>query len=429
MNTQSIRISLMAIVLILIISPLGYFASDIGQRAESLTAEPEVVAAGVWQNSPKAEALHALTLPIRVEKLILYPALLLLLQFSGLATGSRKRIEVWVSAHISSRRYWRSIATAAIFIAAISTLIMLIFLPFSLYGLTLRHQFGLSTQSFPAWLRDFGVSWGIGLLTDVALYGGFFALVNLFPKKWHLLAGAGFLIVSVAYILLEPILITPLFYTVTPVTDPDLRGRITAMADRAGIEIDDISIIDASKRTTAVNAYFTGIGGASKIVLWDTLLENHPPDEVDMVIAHEMGHWVHHHILWYVLGAGAAVWLGMFALRWWLNRVWRRLGWRSPGDVAAYPYLLALVAIVSALTLPIANGISRTAESQADEFALAVGQKPDAAARMFERFAVENVSLMTVPAWEKFIFYTHPPLGERIEKAEEFTAGQPNFSP
>ncbi len=415
---------LMLTIAIILLSPLGYFASGIGQRAGELSATPVEISVGVWENSPKAEALHALTLPLRIEKLIVYPALLLLLQFSGWAVRWRTRIEQWVFRVTRRRNRRTSILAAALFIGWVTLVITLIYLPFSGYGFILRHQFGLSTQSVGAWARDFALSWSIGLITNLALYGGFFGLVNLSPRRWHLLAGAGFMAFAFGYILLEPIVITPLFYTVTPVTDPDLRGRITAMADRAGITIDDIVVIDASRKTSAVNAYFTGIGGASKIVLWDTLLKKHPPDEVDVVLAHEMGHWVHKHVLWYISGGGSALWLGLFALRRWLNRVWRQMGWRSPGDVAAYPYLLGVLALVSALTLPIANGVSRAAENQADDFALAISQKPEAAAQMFERFAVENVSLMTVPAWEKYIFYTHPPLGERIRKAENFSARQ-----
>ena len=409
---------LIAVIAIIVISPIVYWATGIGQHADKLSAAV-VAANGTLHNSPKAEALHALVLPIRIEKLIVYPALLFLLQFSGWAVRWRSRIEQWVFRITRRKNRWTRTLAAALFIAWVTATITIIYLPFSIYGFVLRRQFGLSNQPFGAWARDFGVGWLLGLLTNWVLYGGLFALINLSPRRWPVWAGAAFMAFSFGYILLEPVVITPLFYEITPLTDAALRRRIDTMAARAGITIDDVRVINASSKTSAVNAYFTGFGKASKIVLWDTLLKNHPPDEVDMVIAHEMGHWVHRHVLWYVLGGSSALWLGLFALRRWLNRVWRRLGWRSPGDVAAYPYLLGVIALVSALTLPVANGISRAAENQADDFALEIGGKPQAAAQMFERFAVENVSMVTVPAWEKIIFYTHPPLGERIRKAEK----------
>ncbi len=296
------RTWLVAIIAIIMLSPWVYLATGIGQHAESLAAAV-AAANGALHNSPKAEALHALVLPLRIEELIIYPVLLLLLQFSGWAVRWRARIEAWVFRVTRRRNRWTGTLVAALFIGWVTASITVIYLPFSVYGFVLRHQFGLSAQLFGAWARDFAVGWSIGLLTNWVLYGGFFALVNLSPRRWHIWAGAGFMAFAFGYILLEPVVITPLFYKVSPLTDEALHQRIEVMADRAGITIDNIDIINASSKTSAVNAYFTGFGNASKIVLWDTLLKNHPPDEVDIVIAHEMGHWVHHHILWYVLGA------------------------------------------------------------------------------------------------------------------------------
>jgi Zn-dependent protease with chaperone function len=209
------------------------------------------------------------------------------------------------------------------------------------------------------------------------------------------------------------------------VTDADLRSRILTMAGRADVVIDDISIIDASSKTTTVNAYFTGYGGASKIVLWDTLLQKHPPDQVDVVIAHEMGHWVYHHGLIGAMLSTALTWLGLFVIRLWFSRVWKILGWRGSDDVVSYPYLLALIALAGVLSLPASNAASRVAENMADAFAIEISQEPAAAARLFESFASENLSMVDVSPWEKFIFYTHPPLAERIERARQVMLDAP----
>ncbi len=425
---------------IILLSPLAYYRTGIGQRAATLSAEPVVQADGSLQNSPKALALHRLALPMRVERLLLYPLFLLLLQYSGLAGRLRRWIAQKVegswkdgarfaalqrgAARLSKGKIsLAGILTTALFLTLISIIITLVYLPFAVYsGLVLRLQFGLSTQTLSAWTRDFAVSWGLNWLTTLILYGSFYGLLNLAPRRWPIWAGIGFTLFTFGYILLEPLVITPLFYQITPVTDPVLRRRINVLAQRAGIVIDDISIINASSKTTTINAYFTGFGNASKIVLWDTLLQKHPPDEVDVVIAHEMGHWVHRHMLLYALGGSAGVWLGFFVLRWWFNRVWRKLGWRNPGDVASFPYLLGIVALVTALTLPLVNGVSRFAEAQADDFALSVSQKPEAAVTMFERFARENLAMITVSPWEKIVFYTHPPLSERIAAAQKYLA-------
>jgi STE24 endopeptidase len=169
-----------------------------------------------------------------------------------------------------------------------------------------------------------------------------------------------------------------------------------------------------------VNAYFTGFGGAQRIVLYDTLLTDYTPDQIEVVLAHEMGHWYYHHVLLGLLGFGAAGWIGLFGLRWLLQRVWQPLGWSGPADVAGLPYLLAALAVVTTLALPVQNSLSRYAESQADRFALSITHKPETFITLFEKFAVQNLSVVDAPAWEKFVFYTHPAIAERIRMAEDF---------
>jgi STE24 endopeptidase len=188
--------------------------------------------------------------------------------------------------------------------------------------------------------------------------------------------------------------------------------------------VDNIYVIDASTKTTQVNAYVTSFGQAQRMVLYDTLLEGYPLDQVEVVVSHELGHWYYQHLLWGTIGASAAGWLGLFALRWLLDRSWQSLGWQSAADVAGLPYLLAILAIVTGLSLPLQNGISRYAEGQADAFALTTSQNPTAAVTFFEQLAEQNLSLVKPPAWEVFLFYTHPPIAARIQRAESFQTQQ-----
>jgi Zn-dependent protease with chaperone function len=117
---------------------------------------------------------------------------------------------------------------------------------------------------------------------------------------------------------------------------------------------------------------------------------------------------------------GVVGWLGLFGLRWLLNRTWRPLGLHGPADVAGLPYVMAVMAIATILSLPFQNGISRLAERQADQFALTTSQKPAAFVQLFEQFAEQNLSVVAPPVWEKFVFYTHPPITDRIQMAENF---------
>jgi STE24 endopeptidase len=133
-----------------------------------------------------------------------------------------------------------------------------------------------------------------------------------------------------------------------------------------------------------------------------------------------MGHWYYRHMLVGVLGVGLVGWIGLFGLRWLLNRTWRWLGLRGPADVAGLPYLMAVIALVTTLALPAYNSLSRYAERQADHFALVVSAKPGVFIQLFEKFAVQNLSVVDVPTWEKWLFYTHPPIVERVDMAETF---------
>jgi STE24 endopeptidase len=306
-----------------------------------------------------------------------------------------------------------------LFILVFETALALLYLPFNHYsGFVLARQFGLSVQTAPGWVSDWIKNLLLALIVNVPLWTGFYVLMRLMPRRWPIPAGALMITFSVLMVLITPVLITPLFYEVNPLVESDLRARLLALAERAGMHVDEVYVQNASVKTTRVNAYFTGFGDARRIVLYDTLLTDYTPDQVEVVLAHEMGHWYYRHMLVGVVGLGIFGWIGLFALRWLLNRTWRWLGLSGPADVAGLPYILATIALVMTLTLPIYNSLSRFGERQADRFALVVSDKPGVFIELFEQFAVQNLSVVDTPDWEKWLFYTHPPIVERIDMAE-----------
>ena len=433
----------MLLLLITVISPAIYWINGIGQRAAKLPAEISLAPDGSLLNSPKAEALHQLSLPLRLQRLIIGPLLLLAYQFSGGAVALRhwleqqisqlgqrppplkitfwKRLTRFIPQSWRHRLAWSDLLVTLLFIIIFELALILINLPLTFYrGFILPHQFGLSTYSGLAWWSDWGKNVILTLLTDTMLWGGFYSLIRLFPRRWPIPGGALLFAVSLIFTLLTPILITPLFYEVRPLADDALRGRLVSLAERAHLTVDNVEVINASAKTTTVNAYVTSLGGAQRMVLYDTLIDGYTPDQVEMVVAHELGHWYYRHILWGVIGLGAAGWLGLFVLRWFLDHSWSALGWRGPADVAGWPTLLAGLALVGSLALPAENAISRYAEQQADQFALTMTGKPDTFISLFEQLAEQNLSLVDPPAWEKIIFYTHPSTNERVQHAKNF---------
>jgi STE24 endopeptidase len=439
---------LLVLSLVVLLSPWWYWSSGLGQAGADLSAQVIRLADGTLLSSPKAEAYHQLTLPMRIQQLLIFPLLLLSFQLSGGALALRRWVEGRVAAipaklpftkarqqpdkpdkthkSLISRLWsvlpWRKLLVICLFVLIFEIALALLYLPFSFYrGFVVGHQFDLSTLTRLGWFND----WAKGTLINLGLGGlswtGLYWLMGRWPRRWPIPAGALLVVFSAVMVLLAPLVITPLFYTVRPLDDPALQSRILTLAGRANMQVEAVEVIDASAKTTTVNAYFTGFGGAQRIVLYDNLLTGYTADQIEVVLAHEMGHWYYQHVLLAILGAGTAGWLGLFGLRWLLNRTWRWLGLAGPADIAGLPFVLTALAIASMVSLPLENGISRLAERQADQFALATSHKPLAMIELFEQFAKQNLSIVAPPTWEKLLFYTHPPIAERIGKAEAWT--------
>ncbi len=313
----------------------------------------------------------------------------------------------------------------AIYVALLVVVFELLTLPLGYYAGFLReHAFGLSTQSRAAWLVDRAKSGLITLALAVPLGSLLAVLWRRYPGRWVLPAwglGATAMILLVA---LAPVVIDPLFNTVRPLRDPDLSRRVVALAGRAGIPVDQVYEIDASRRTRKGNAYFTGLGHTKRIVLYDTLFTATGPEEVELVVAHEIGHWKRAHI-WKgiglsLLGMGIALWCGARVLEWAVRRGGFHLA--GPADVAGVPLFLLVIVVLNLVSLPIQNGISRTFEREADRTSLELTGNPAAFIRSEVQLARSNLADLTPPPAVVWLLYTHPPVVDRIRMAEGFAA-------
>jgi STE24 endopeptidase len=311
----------------------------------------------------------------------------------------------------------------ALYIACLCLAFELLTLPLGYYaGFVREHAFGLSTQTGGAWLLDRLKGAALSLALAVPL-GSLLALLwRRYPGRWVLPAWALGGLVVVLLVALAPIVIDPLFHTIRPLQNAALRERVLALADRAGIPVEQVYEIDASRRTRKGNAYFTGLGATKRIVLYDTLVASSDPDAVDLVIAHEMGHWQHAHI-WQGIGlslAGMALllWCGARVMSWAAERrMWRLAG---PADVAGLPLFLLVLFVLSLAGLPIQNAISRHFERQADRTSLALTANPAAFIRAEVDLARSNLADLDPPRPLVWLLYTHPPVAERIRMADSF---------
>lgn len=314
---------------------------------------------------------------------------------------------------------------------ATSLLSSLASLPLSFYGgWVLEQRYGLSNQTRRAWLGEQLKGTALGLGLGLPLIQGVYAIIRRFPRTWWAILSGLTVPFTIILSNLAPVLILPLFNKYEPIRDRALAERIKALAAAQGVTISDVLQMDMSKQTRKANAFFTGIGNTKRIVLADTLLDEFTAEEVEVVLAHELGHQVHGD-LWKMIGLGAlttalTAWLVSRLAPPLLGRYGRRFGLdpaQGVGDVAALPLLSLLLSAISLALAPLQNAISRNLmERPADRYALDLTRNPDAFVGAMEKLGRLNLADPHPPALVKFLLYSHPPLQERIEHGQEWRA-------
>jgi STE24 endopeptidase len=269
---------------------------------------------------------------------------------------------------------------------------------------------GLATQGWPDWAADVVKAAGIGAVT--AAVGGLaaVALVRRFPRNWWAPGAVLVIVYGVVTIWLYPIVIDPVFNKFEKLPPGQLRSDVLRLADRAGVDVGEVYRVDASRRTSAANAYVIGLGHSKRVVLYDNLIRGFPRDEVRVVVAHELGHQKHNDLLrglaWLALVAPA----GTFLVQALAERFARReLG--TPGGLPA----IALAVALASLTLGAAsNSLSRPVEARADSFALDLTRDPADFVGFERRIVIRNISDPDPPWLYHVLFDTHPTARERL---------------
>ncbi len=289
-------------------------------------------------------------------------------------------------------------------------------------GFHLPHRYGLSTQTLRGWVQDQVVGLTLAAGLGLPLLSGVYWLLRVAGDSWWLWAAGGYIIFAVALSVVAPVIILPLFNRYTPLGDEhaELVRRLTGLAERAGTRVAGVFRFDLSRRTRAANAALTGLGRTRRIILGDTLLNEFSADEVEVVIAHELGHHVHGDIPLLLAANSAATTAGLFLAAQVLNWGGAAFGFAGPADIAALPLLgLGLGAFGLGLQ-PVQNAFSRWRERLADGYALQATRKPEAFVSAFLRLADQNLTDVDPEPWVVFLFASHPPIRERLAAAREF---------
>jgi len=283
----------------------------------------------------------------------------------------------------------------------------------------LEHRFKLSNQSLPNWLLDDIKSSLLSLIVFFIFIQAFYFFLRAFPSNWWIIIAFFWFFITVIIAKITPILIIPLFFKYSSVEE-SLKKRIIGLSVKSGIKVLDVFKIDFSKKTNKLNACVTGIGRSRRVLLADNLIREFADDEIAGVLAHEFGHHKLFHIWKLMLFGALATFLSFFALHVLSSQIVTYLGAQAVYDIKILPAILLVLFLAGFILMPIQNAFSRVLERQADIFALSVTRDSEAYVSLMNKLATRNLSDPNPSKIVKFLFYSHPPISERISLAKSF---------
>ena len=337
---------------------------------------------------------------------------LLVYQLSGVSMASAQ----WIAR--LTPVVWLQIAA---YLALFGGCWWVVFLPFRFYGgFILEHRFGLSRLTVRGWLVREAKHLLVSGILALFLMEGWYALLRAFPTTWPVYATIGWVAVSVILARMFPTWLLPIFYNTTALTDDALARRLLALCERAKVSALGVFRMDLGVETRKANAALTGMGRTRRVLVSDTLLERFTPEEIETILAHELGHHRYRHITKLLvlsgIGSYAAFLLVQMLVPGWLVR----LGVTGLSQIAGFPTLMLALSLIGLVGLPIQNGISRAFEWQADRFVpTVVGTKAASFASALRRLGELNLADPAPPRWVEWLFYDHPAIMDRIKVAED----------
>jgi len=327
------------------------------------------------------------------------------------------RLLGWLEAR-GRGRWWRQVAWVAVGVAAVTALVEL---PFDYYlGHAHERVYGLTRQSVWAWLGDHLLGLAIGTAVSALLWLALYVLIRRSPRRWW--AGASLVMAGYSLLLaaLYPVLLLPLFHPVRPVTDPQVLEMIRGLAGRAGVRVEKVAELRVGDESSRINAMVAGIGPTKQVLLYDTLLRELSPAEVEAVLAHELSHAVHGDLFrgWALQAAlnAAAMCLAAWMLR--AMRDVAPLGLKAPHAPRGLALLMLFLSLCDIAGGPAQAALSRRAEVRADRYALELTQNPRALVQSFQKLARANPGDVAPPPLVELLSHSHPSIMRRIRAAE-----------
>ncbi len=310
------------------------------------------------------------------------------------------------------------VLAVALYILALMLMAKLLGLGFDYYGFRLEHRFQLSNQRLSPWIKDQFKEFLVSVVLAGILAEVLYFIIRESPQRWWLVAWAVFLGLFVLLAQLAPVILFPIFYKFEPLENDDLKSRLVKLGARAGTRVRGVYKWKLSEKSKKANAALTGLGGTRRIILADTLLDNYSADEIEAVLAHELGHHVHRHILKSIGVQALTTLVGFWAANWVLHYSVDRLHmFETLSDFANFPLLVLVATVLSFLLMPALNAYSRYNERQADRYAFQSTASVVPFITAMNKLADQNLAERTPSKFVEWFFHSHPAISRRVEAA------------
>ena len=313
----------------------------------------------------------------------------------------------------------------ALFIYIVFLAVILKFAAFGLdyFGFRLEHYYHLSNQNLNSWLVDELKGWLLSIVLGAIVAELIYYTIRFSPLHWWLYAWLVFIVLVVFFAQIAPVVLFPIFYKFVPLENEELKGRLVRLGERAGTRIRGVYEWKLSEKSKKANAALTGLGATRRIILSDTLLQNYSEDEIEAVLAHELGHHVHRHIFKSILVQVAITFVGFWAAHVALNYSVKQLGmFPDIYDFANLPLLALVSSVLSLLLLPALNAYSRRNERQADMYCWTSVPKVEPFVTAMKKLTEQNLSEQNPSRLVELLFHSHPAVSKRIAAAQAFAA-------
>jgi STE24 endopeptidase len=292
------------------------------------------------------------------------------------------------------------------------------------YGFQLERKFQLSTQRVRSWLWDEVKGFLVSLVLAGIVVELLYFMIRESPQHWWIITWMVFLGLFVLMAQLAPVVLFPIFYKFEPLENEDLRRRLVLLSEHAGTRVRGVYRWKLSEKSKKANAALTGLGSTRRIILADTLLDNYAPEEIEAVLAHELGHHVHRHILKSILVQAGTTLLGFWAANWMLHYAVDHHMFEELSDFANLPLLAITVTLLSLLLMPALNAYSRFNERQADRYAFESIASVEPFISSMNKLAQQNLAERTPSKWIEILFHSHPAISKRVAAAEAWNRAQ-----